>query len=92
MEELDARNLIAHLNRKWGENRACPMCGGNDWNVQPSMFQLLQFAQGSLVVGGPVIPVVPIICTTCGNTILINAIIADILKPPRQAPHVEKKS
>jgi len=90
MDELDARKLIAHLNRKWG-NRACPMCQANDWNVQSSMFQLLQFSQGSLVVGGPVIPVIPVVCANCGNTILINAIVAEVLRQPRPEPQAGTK-
>lgn len=57
------------------------MCGVGDWNVQDSTYQLLEYNQGAMVIGGPVIPVIPVVCTNCGNTILINAIIAGVLKP-----------
>ena len=57
------------------------MCGIGGWNVQDSTYQLLEFNQGSLVIGGPVIPVIPIVCNNCGNTLLVNAIIAGVLKP-----------
>jgi hypothetical protein len=56
------------------------MCGVGNWNVQDSTFELREFHEGTLVVGGPIIPVVPVVCTNCGNTILVNAIIAGAVK------------
>ncbi len=65
MAKFDTSHVIAHLNQKWAQ-RACPLCGVSKWTVQDSTFQLMEFTQGGLVVGGPVIPVVPVICTNCG--------------------------
>jgi len=53
------------------------MCGVGNWNVQDSMFQLSQY--NPLILGGPVIPVIPVVCNNCGNTILVNAITAGLL-------------
>ena len=69
MAKFDAGKVIEHLREKWS-GRPCPMCGVTAWNVQDSTFQLLEFNQGSLVVGGPVIPVIPVTCSNCGNTVL----------------------
>lgn len=80
MAKFDGQKAIVHLQAKWA-GRPCPMCGVSDWNVHDSTFQLTEFNQGSMVIGGPVIPVVPVICKNCGNTILINAIIAGLIKP-----------
>jgi len=41
------------------------------------MFQLSQY--NPLILGGPVIPVIPVVCNNCGNTILVNAITAGLL-------------
>lgn len=57
------------------------MCGVSNWSVHDSTFQLTEFNQGSIVIGGPVIPIIPVSCTNCGNTILVNAIIAGFIKP-----------
>jgi hypothetical protein len=57
------------------------MCGGGPWNVQDSTFQLTEFNEGNMVIGGPVIPVIPIICTNCGYVALVNAISAGVQKP-----------
>lgn len=52
------------------------MCGGEPWSVQDKVFQLTEFHQGSMVIGGPVIPVIPVSCGNCGHTVLVNALIS----------------
>jgi hypothetical protein len=68
------------------------MCGKGPWNVQDSTFQLTEYNEGSFVVGGPVIPVVPVICGNCGHTVLVNAILSGVVKPsPPPSPKEEPK-
>ncbi len=85
MAGIDDKKLIAHLAAKW-TGRPCPMCGAANWNAQNSSFQLMEFHGGNVVIGGPVIPVVPITCANCGNTVLINAIVAGVLSPRTEEP------
>jgi hypothetical protein len=84
MSKIDAQKLIAFLNAKWG-GRACTMCSIVTWSVQDSTFELREFNQGNMVLGGPLIPVVPVICSNCGNTVLVNAIMAGLVaaEPPK---------
>lgn len=49
--------------------------------AQDTLFELRQFNEGSMVIGGPLIPVIPISCGNCGNTVMINAIAAGLYKP-----------
>ena len=42
-----------------------------------------------MVVGGPLIPLVPVTCNNCGYTIVVNAILAGALPGPLPLP--EKK-
>lgn len=81
MSKIDGQKVIEHLKEKW-KGRSCQMCGVGNWNVQDTAYEVRQFSQGGLVVGGPVIPVVPVVCTNCGNTVLVNAIIAKAIEPP----------
>ena len=86
MAKFDSRQAIAYLQTKW-QNRPCPLCGVGNWNVQDSTYQLTEFNQGTMVLGGPLIPVIPVVCGNCGNRVLVNAIIAGILKteaPPNE--------
>lgn len=82
MAKFDVGIVIAFLNAKWGSGRQCPMCGTKSWSVQDSTFQVSELNPAGLVVGGPIIPVIPVICSNCGNTVLVNAITAGIVIPP----------
>jgi hypothetical protein len=80
MAKFDGQKVIEHLKAKWA-GRPCPLCLVGNWNVHDSTFQLTEFNEGSMVIGGPVIPVIPVICNNCGNTVLVNAITAGLIKP-----------
>jgi DNA-directed RNA polymerase subunit RPC12/RpoP len=70
--------IIKHLEDKWGEN-VCPMCGHRDWNVPEEIYELREFQSGGLTIGGgPIVPVLPITCAYCGNTVLVNGIVAGL--------------
>ena len=90
MADLDVDQLIKHLKEKWA-GRPCQQCGVGDWQVQDSAFELRQFHGGGLRIGGPLIPVVPVVCSNCGNTILVNALIAGALERPEEKKPEEAK-
>jgi hypothetical protein len=83
--KFDANKAIAHLREKWAGN-PCPMCRVTNWSVQDSIYQLPQFNPIGMVVGGSLIPVIPVICGNCGNTILVNAIQAGVWTNPGGQP------
>ena len=78
MDKIDSEKIIEHLKSKW-KGRSCPMCNKGPWNVQDSAYELRRFHGGSMLLGGPIIPVIPISCNNCGNTLLINAIMAGLV-------------
>ena len=71
---------IKHLNNKW-INKVCPVCQGNGWDIHPELYELRQFSSGNMVLGGPLIPLLVVECTNCGNTISMNAIRAGVVSP-----------
>jgi hypothetical protein len=81
MSSINQDAVLAHLKSKW-QGRPCPMCNAGNWELQDSVFELRQFNQGTLVVGGVIIPVVPVICKNCGNTVLVNAILSSAIDRP----------
>ena len=83
---IKTQQIIQHLSAKWGNNKPCPMCGGGPWTVQDRTFQLMEFNEVGMVVGGAVFPVVPIMCGNCGNTILINAMLSGAIPRPGGLP------
>lgn len=89
MAAIESKKVISFLSEKWGEKK-CPMCNHDAWEVQDKVFQLSEFHQGNLVVGGPLVPVIPVTCTNCGNTILVNALIAGAIDPKPNQGEGEK--
>lgn len=61
----------------------CPLCGSNHWTVSDKIFQLHEFQNGDLIIGGDskILPVLPLTCENCGNTYFINAIRAQLIDP-----------
>ena len=79
-KKINSEILIKHLQTKW-KGQKCQMCCEGNWNISDTIFELREYNQGSLVIGGgPIIPVIPITCDNCGNTILINAIKAGVIE------------
>lgn len=80
MAKIESAKLIRHLNQKWA-GRGCAQCGKSNWEVQASTFELREFHGGNMVIGaGPIIPVVPVTCSNCGNTILVNALVSGVME------------
>ncbi len=74
-QKIDKKKLIEYLQTKW--KSPCPLCGVGNWNVSDGVFELREFNEGNMIIGGtPIVPVIPITCGNCGNTVLINAITA----------------
>lgn len=77
MEEKDLSNVISFIRNKWSDNVICPMCRTRSFNVSNEIFELRKYNNGGLVVGGtPIVPIIPVTCMNCGNTILVNAMVA----------------
>ena len=73
---MSTEHLLEKLKSKNCVPNSCPACHQiTQWEVAQQVFQLLEFSKGNLVVGGPVIPVLPVACLKCGYTYLFNTII-----------------
>lgn len=92
MSSFDTKKLIEHLQKQW-MGKTCPMCGIGPWSVSDSVFELRTYQQGNFVVGaGPIVPVIPVTCQNCGNTIFVNALVAKVVdrEPHSPAPATGK--
>lgn len=79
MSNVNQDKLIEELNKKWG-GRGCPMCGNASWIVSDNVFEIREFNNGNLIVGGgPILPLVTVSCDNCGNTILINPLVLGVM-------------
>ncbi|MFL5896064.1 MAG: hypothetical protein ACJ76Z_13260 [Thermoleophilaceae bacterium] len=70
---------IAWLEERWGENRPCPYCANDSWDVQGAveLRPAPGFPQWS---GDPegFFPAFQVICTNCGHTALVNVMAAGL--------------
>jgi len=90
LTQEQSAKLLEYLKSKWTPDARCPMCGKDDWGVAEYVFQMLAASlSGGLVLGGPVMPLVPVTCINCGNTVLVNALSAGIV-PETKETEVKK--
>ena len=80
MSKTDSNKVIEHLKKTWGD-RNCPMCNHSDWQVADTIHELREYSVPGMMGTGHIVVVVPVICTTCGNTVLVNAAVAGVMNP-----------
>lgn len=69
------------IKKTSGETKfKCPVCTNNQFSLAGGFTKdsIMDNVEGGLVLGGPVLPSIPIICTNCGNTFFLNAKILGI--------------
>ena len=75
-KKLDSQIALKHLQEKWG-TKPCQMCEKNNWSVSDTIFELRPYQGENIIIGsGPIVPIFPVTCNNCGNTILVNAIVS----------------
>ena len=56
----------------------CPLCHNNNWMIGDTIFYLNEYNKIAFEKQAQ-LPVFPITCDKCGNTLFVNAIMANIL-------------
>lgn len=75
------------LLKKWADKQ-CPFCKKPFWIVNEQIYQLMPWQKGAALVigGGPVQPVISVICQNCGFAPFFNAMVTGIIKPQPKPP------
>lgn len=68
-EKVARRNLRPHLNR------GCVICGGKNFQLGGLVHGLPYSQDGALVMGGPRVPLLLVVCAKCFNVQLYAAVI-----------------
>ena len=72
---INREKLIKVINEKWN-TKACTMCGQNHWDIGNQLITMVSVGEDkSIQLGGQFMPLVPIVCGNCGNTVLINPLV-----------------
>lgn len=90
--EQQQKQINDWLTAKWSAKKQCPMCGHVAWSAGPTPTLLPRGANdsGDMVIGGGY-PCVVVTCTNCGNTVLVNAIVAGV-RNPSPSPAAQSES
>ena len=67
--EFDQDKAMEWINSHWG-SRSCPICSSKEWLLMTKIWKLTEFEE----TGKGTLPVVAMMCNTCGHTIFFNAI------------------
>ena len=69
LSETEKKKIIDKLTEK-GVKTICPMCGNNHFIIADGYFNnpMQSGFQGGVVLGGPSIPTIAIVCGSCGFT------------------------
>lgn len=81
LTEAEQARLFQHINQKW-RNKFCFQCSANTWSVDATVKLILGDSKPTgIVLGGSFQPYATMTCTNCGNTLLINLIVAGVVVP-----------
>jgi len=60
----------------------CNICGSKELIVSDVIFEIREFKEGGVVIGGSskIMPLIAINCKNCGNTLFFNAINLGIIE------------
>ena len=74
LNEDQKRKLLEKLSLLKGSK--CPICGATVWIINDTIFEMREFQDGNLVIGGgtAILPVIPVTCKKCGHTVFFNAL------------------
>ena len=79
---IDLEKANEWLDRHWKGDRICPICGNSSWAGNDQVMEVRSFDEGRLPAAAPVIPFLTITCSTCGNSLFFNAILAGLVELP----------
>jgi len=60
-------------------NLKCECCGEGKWILSDNIVTMPNYT-GGIVLGGNILPHIPLICSNCGNTKFFNAITMGVIK------------
>lgn len=69
---------------RWVAGKPCPLCNTTNWNIREHLGQIENLPPGPPGMAPPRgrIPVLLIVCQTCGYFLPVQAIVAGVRQPP----------
>lgn len=71
---IDIEKAAKRINTYWTGSKSCPICTHDDWVIMERAWMLMEYKGGGVTIGGPILPLVAMMCNVCGHTIFFNAL------------------
>jgi hypothetical protein len=71
--------IIQHLKSGWTV-QTCPMCKKSNWEVHGPVTLSLGGGSEYSAAPGQNLPCAAIVCQSCGNTLIVNLVVAGIVR------------
>jgi hypothetical protein len=78
LDQATIQKIVEHLKRKWTV-QTCPMCKQNNWEIHGQVTLSLTAATGRATGAGQALPCAVVICQVCGNSVIVNLVVAGIV-------------
>lgn len=81
---LEQKNKLIDTLKAKGVRNGCPLCRNKEWVIGDEYVVLLpqeMLPDGGFVLGGPTIPVIPLLCKQCGYVAMLSSKILANLPP-----------
>jgi len=82
LDENQRKTVLEVLRKKAPKAPTCSACHRQKWTVGDRVFQMPEYGV-AMAIGGPVVPVIPLTCINCGNTLFFNAMALGVVQPRR---------
>lgn len=81
----DQTKLVIDFFKRKDKNilPACSFCNNKDWLISDTLFELREYNKGAMILdkGQQIFPLIALICRSCGQTHLFNALVLGVLEP-----------
>jgi hypothetical protein len=78
LDPATTQKLVEHLKRTWSV-QVCPMCKQSHWQVHGQVMLSLGSTPGHPSPAGQSLPCAVVVCQACGNSVIVNLIVAGIV-------------
>jgi hypothetical protein len=83
LDAEEAKTLKRFLEEKGVAEAVCELCGASQWGIEYHLVSPMAISRSGPFFAGRHYPSAPLICRNCGNTKLINIMVAGLRRAPR---------
>ena len=83
LTEAENTQVTQWFQDHWKFQPKCPISGDNNWRIGERVVDLVSHQEVSIAL---TYPKVPVMCMTCGYTLLFNAVVMGIVEEVEEAP------